>query len=144
MELNLNQNNASLREALNNSNFAQFLSEHLSQNNISQSEITYLLNLFSNHLNNQNNLSNSRNINLDNNNLNNSLRESQLSIASNNPSIISDSNILSDISEAPVNNGAAPGINHVYKKEYENGTYEGILLNNLRDGHGIMHYKNGD
>ena len=118
MELNLNQNNASLREALNNSNFAQFLSEHLSLNNISQSEISYLLNLFSNQLNNQNNQSNSRNINQNNNNLNNSLRESQLSIASNNPSIISDSNILSDVSEAPVNNGAAPGINHVSKKAH--------------------------
>mgnify|MGYP002624872457 CR=1 FL=1 len=77
MEVNLNQNNASLREALNNSNFAQFLSEHLSQNNISQSEITYLLNLFSNQLNNQNNLENSRN----NNNLNNNSKVQNDAIA---------------------------------------------------------------
>ena len=117
--MNLNQNQASLQQILSSVNLAQFLSEHLSNSNISQSEISNLLNLYQMQLNNNNNQNN-------NNNENFSFNESAIShinhVSNNNNSIISDSNILSDISEALIiNNGAAPNINNFSKKEYENG-----------------------
>ena len=121
--LNINPaNQISIQQIINNSNFAQFLSEHLSHNNVSQSEITNLLNLFSRQLNLQQNQNN-------NNNNNNSLHElglSNISIISHNNSIILDSNILSDVSEAPIINNnidPAPGLLNSIKKEYDNGTY---------------------
>ena len=125
MEQNNYINIASLQEILRSSNFAQFLSEHLSNNNVTQSEISNLLNIFSRQLNNQQHQKN-------NNNENQELGESIISHIShannNNYSIISDSNILSDIGDAPIaNNGAAPGINNFSIKEYENGIFQGIL-----------------
>ena len=55
MDLNNNQNQNinSLQQVLNSSNFAQFLSEHLSNSNISESQISNLLNMYSNQLNSQ-------------------------------------------------------------------------------------------
>ena len=50
----LNLNNESLRQILSNREFAQFLSENIPQNGISQQEITYLLNLFHNQEDNNN------------------------------------------------------------------------------------------
>ena len=60
--LNINPaNQISIQQIISNSNFAQFLSEHLSHNNVSQSEITNLLNLFSRQLNLQQNQNNNNN-----------------------------------------------------------------------------------
>ena len=142
MDQNNHRNIASLQEILTNSNFAQFLSEHLPNNNITQSEISNLLNIFSRQLNNQQHQNN-------NNNENQLLGESIISqishVNNNNYSIISDSNILSDIAdELIVNNGAAPGINNFSTKEYENGIYQGTLIDNKREGQGIMKYNSGD
>jgi len=114
MDINFNRDNQlSIQQIITNSNFAQFLSEHLSHNNVSQSEITNLLNIFSSQLNNQQNQNNSlSNVNM---NLNNS-DISGISIDSNNHSIISDSHILSDISEAPIinnNKEAAPELKKI-------------------------------
>ena len=146
MEFNFNQNISSLQQILNSSCFAQFLSEHLARNNVSQSEISNLLYIFSNQLNSQQHQSISRNdSNGNNNNSFHDLGISHISIISNNHSIISDSHILSDISETTImNDGAAPGINNFSTKEYENGTYEGSIINNKREGKGIMRYKSGD
>ena len=130
MDINFNRDNQlSIQQIITNSNFAQFLSEHLSHNNVSQSEITNLLNIFSSQLNNQQNQNNS----LQNTNqmINNS-DISGISIDSNNNSIISDSHILSDVSEAPIinnNKEAAPELKNFMKKEYANGTFEGQIIN---------------
>ena len=65
---------------------------------------------------------------------------------------------LSDFSEAPaINNNrnsnirktlnnAAPNINidNISTKEYENGLYQGQLVNDQREGKGIMYYNCGD
>ena len=145
MDINFNRDNQlSIQQIITNSNFAQFLSEHLSHNNVSQSEITNLLNIFSSQLNNQQNQNNS----LQNTNqmINNS-DISGISIDSNNNSIISDSHILSDVSEAPIinnNKEAAPELKNFMKKEYANGTFEGQIINGKRNGKGIMNYKTGD
>ena len=88
MEQNSNLNIANLQQILNSQNFAQFLAQHLSHNNVSQREISNLLNIFSNQLNIQNPQDNNYN-----NNANNSFRESEIShisFSSNNHSIISD------------------------------------------------------
>ena len=145
MDLNFNlENIESIQEILNNSNFARFLSEHLSHNNVSQSEITNLLNLFSSQLNLQQRQNN-------NNNENSSLGESIIShisiVSNNNHSIISDSHILSDISNSAsyINGDAAPpGVNNFSTKEYENGVFKGTIINNKREGKGFMRYNNGD
>ena len=143
MDLRINHNYIEFQQVLNNSNFAQFLSDHLSQNNVSPSEISNLLNLFSSQLNIEHQDSIAINDNEDNN-----LQQSMIShhsYISNNHSIISNSNLLNDISEAPiVNNDAAPGLINFQKKEYENGAYEGTLINNKREGQGIMRYNSGD
>ena len=144
MDLNNNQNQNinSLQQVLNSSNFAQFLSEHLSNSNISESQISNLLNIYSNQLNNQNRQNN--NINENSQLGEPPLNQSQIGNYNNN-SIISNSNILSDIDETPIiNNCAAPEIINFSKKEYENGTYEGSLIGNKREGQGIMKYKSGD
>ena len=146
MDRNFNlENIESIQEILNNSNFARFLSEHLSHNNVSQSEITNLLNLFSSQLNLQQRQNNN------NNNENSSLGESIIShisiVSNNNHSIISDSHILSDISNSAsyINGDAAPpGVNNFSTKEYENGVFQGTIINNKREGKGFMRYNNGD
>ena len=58
----------------------------------------------------------------------------------------SDTNIISDISEAPIINENNPNFNlrKIVKKEYENGIYEGPIINGKRNGKGKMKYKSGD
>ena len=145
MDINFNRDNQlSIQQIITNSNFAQFLSDHLAHNNVSQSEITNLLNIFSSQLNNQRNQNNS--LSNDNMMINNS-DISDISIDSNNHSIISDSHILSDVSEAPtINNNKkpAPELKNFMKKEYANGIFEGEIINGKRNGQGIMNYKTGD
>ena len=63
------------KEALNESKFAQFLSENIDKNNTSESDISYLLNLFNRHSLNQAKL-NSNHKNIINNEINSCIKSS--------------------------------------------------------------------
>ena len=55
MDINIIRNNENLRQAINNGDFAQFLSENLAGNGVSQEEIDNLINIFQNQINNNQN-----------------------------------------------------------------------------------------
>ena len=169
MDININRNNESISQVINNPEFAQFLSENLPQNGFSQEEIAHLLNLFSNQVENQNRQS------IPSLYSRNSIHDSIISrlspINSSNSSkksVLDNPNersggLLSDFSEAPLINdnrnsnkrssnirktlnNAAPNINldNMSTKEYENGLYQGELVDDKREGKGIMYYNCGD
>ena len=170
MEVEPNQkSNEIIPPSNNNENFAEFLEENLAQSGISQQEISYLLNLIPNPIeNNQNRRSIASSISSVN-----SFNDSEvahLSMINSNISKKSflenqnDINIgmLSDFSEAPVinnrksrkstkmirtstkSNNAAPDLRNIITKEYENGLYQGEMKNNKREGKGMMYYNSGD
>jgi hypothetical protein len=169
--VDLGINNDNIRRVINNPDFAQFLSENLSENGVSQEEIANLINIFANqpdnHINRQS-IATSLYSSI-------SMRDSPLSRQSNINSNSSqkvdnqyDINIarlrISDFSEAPaINNNnrnsniinalnnannAAPNLNlalnNLSTKEYDNGLYKGQLVDNKREGKGIMYYNCGD
>ena len=156
----LNLNNESLRQILSNREFAQFLSENIPQNGISQQEITYLLNLFHNQEDN-NNIRHSiaESINSSNSYLDSALSNINQQKSSSSKKLDNQNEInpgfLSDFSDAPAmnnnrlsllnNNNVAPNINNnLPSKEYENGLYQGELVNDKREGKGVMFYNCGD
>ncbi len=168
--VDINLNNENIRQVINNADFAQFLSENLSENGVSQEEIAHLINIFANQPeNNINRQSIAASLNSSI-----SIRDSAIS----NQSILHNNNSspkvdnqydiniarlrISDFSDAPaINNrnsnirntlknanNAAPNLSldlsNLPTKEYENGIYQGQLVDNKREGKGIMYYEDGN